>query len=654
MAKPCNGLHSPPTKEEAIVRSNKVSNSANFSLARLKQSSVDHSKYGGNWDWAFALLLAAVTLLAYQPAWNGKPIMDDVRHLTTPESRPLAGLGQLWIHPNTTQQYHPLVDTLFWVEDKLWGQSMLGHHIVNILLHVIAALLLWKILDQLGMRGAKLASAIFALHPVQVESVAFLVELKNTLSGVLFFLCVLAYLRFDRKRNWQAYTLVLLLFVPGLLAKTVVALLPLTMLLVLWWQNGRVRWRRDVIPLIPFVILGAAAGACTGWMEREFSGAKGEGFAFSAVERGLIAGRAFMFYLGKLFWPTDLMLIYPRWEISAAVWWQYLFPAAACALLISAWMLRRRLPGLLLGLLFFTMMMIPIIGFFNVRLFRFQFVADHFQYLGMIGVVAPVAAGAVTLVERWKDWRRTAGYAACLGLLFVLAALTWRQSEMFRDSETCYRTVIERNPNAWAAQINYGEILLRDGRLDEAIFHFEKVLQLNPQDSGALKGAHLNYGSALLAKGLVDEAILQFGRALEIQPDYRVENSLGSAFHRKGQSPEAIAHYEKALEIEPSAVAAQNNLAWILATCSDGSLRDGGRALKLARRATELSGGTDPLILHTLAAAYAETGQFSEAVKTARRALQFATDHRRNDLVGQLRIEIGLYESGFPYRENGD
>src|ERR1700682_2884050 len=338
-----------PTKRDLALSSN------NGIAARVR--------FSLNRNYFFSLILVVVTLLAYQPAWNGKPIMDDARHLIAPEQRSLEGFGALWTKPNTTQQYHPLVDTLFWIEDKFWGNSMLGYHVVNILLHVASALLLLRILQRLEVSGAWLAAAIFALHPVQVESVAFLVELKNTLSALFFFSAMLVYLRFDENRDRKFYLLFSLLFVVGLFAKTVLALLPAAILIALWWKRGRLEWKRDVLPLIPFAVLGIAAGIATGWMEREFSQAKGEGFEFPMLERFLIAGRAFWFYLGKIFWPSNLMLMYPRWNISPTVWWQYLFPILAVAFFAFGWVLRRRWRWLFAGLLFFTAMALPFLGF---------------------------------------------------------------------------------------------------------------------------------------------------------------------------------------------------------------------------------------------------------------------------------------------------
>jgi len=609
-----------------------------------------------NRDYFFGLILIAITLLAYQPAWNGKPIMDDAGHLTTSENRPLSGLGRLWIDPRTDQQYHPLVDTLFWVEDKLWGGSMLGYHIVNILLHGVSALLLWKILQQLQVPGALLAAAIFALHPVQVESVAFLVELKNTLSGVFLFAAALVYLRFDKNRDRKSYALVLVLFFAGLFAKTIVAMLPAAILIALWWKRGRLEWKRDVMPLLPFVVLGIAAGACTGWMEREFSGAKGVGFEFSMIERFLIAGRAFWFYLGKIFWPSNLMLIYSRWNIDSTAWWQYVFPSAALVFVAAAWALRRRWPWLLAGLLFFTVMVLPILGFHSMRIFRFQFVSDHFQYLPVIGIITPVSAGAAMFLNRLRGRQRTIGYGFCLALLATLTFLTWQHSRMFRDSETCYRTVLEKNPDAWPAQYNLAIALLKKGSVDEATAYFEKVLQTRPKawkladskDSGSLKASHLQLGFIKFKKGLLDEATFHFEEVLKMGDSYKAHNSLGSVLHRQGRFREAVLHFEEALKLAPDSPATENNLAWVLATAPDPSLRNGAKAVELAQLSLRVSDGKDPLFLHTLAAAYAETGQFPRALEVAERALSLSSDP---GLLYELRVEIGLYELSLPYHQ---
>jgi Flp pilus assembly protein TadD len=617
----------------------------------IQRSEAANSRFP--WNWFFGAALLAVTFCAYEPAWNGKPILDDIVHLTnTLELRSLSGLAHLWIEPQTTRQYHPLLDTVFWTEDKLWGDSMLGYHLVNILIHGFSALLLWKILRQLRIPGAWLACAIFALHPIQAESVAWLAELKNTLSGILFFSSVLVYLRFDQDRSARSYILVLLLFSLGLMVKAVVAILPAAVLIALWWKRQKLEWKRDVVPLIPFLVLGIAAGIFTAWMEREFAGAKGEAFEFSLIERLLIAGRAFWFYIGKVFWPANLVLIYPRWNVDASVWWQYLFPVAALGLYVFAWVFRRQWPWLPAGTLFFGVAIFPMLGFFNVNFFRLSFVADHFQYIPSIGIIIPVSAGLATLLTRWHGWHRTAVFAFCFALLAALTVLTWNQSHMYRDPETCYRTVIEKNPQSWEARIEIGRALFDKGLLDQASTHFQKALEINPNDSSPKKRAYTSLGNVLLKKGRVDEAISDFEKALESDPNYAAAHtSLGSAFHRNGRVKDAIVHYQKSLALLPRAASAHNNLAWMLATCSDPSLRNGPQALALAQRANSLSNGSNPVFLRSLAAAYAENGQFPEAVETAERALQFNSQTTRRDLTQAIQNELKLYQAASPYHE---
>src|SRR6266404_4709988 len=332
-------------------------------------------------NYIFAIALVLTTLLAYRPVWHGTPLMDDGAYLiTTPELRSVSGLVRIWAEPQTApqehlRQYHPLVNTVFWIGNKLWGDAMLGYHLVNIFLHSVSALLLWKILRRLDVAGAWLAAALFALHPVQVDSVAWLAELKNTLSGVFFFGCILAYLRFDRTRTRGAYALALLLFCLGLLAKAIVAMAVVALPILFWWKRGRFQWKRDFRPLIPFVFLAIVSGFATAWMERKFAGAEGKAFAFSFVDRLLIAGRSFWFYLTKALWPSDLLFVYPRWEVNSQTWWQYLFPIAAVCLFVLAWILRKRWSWLFAGLLVFGAILFPMLGFFNIVFFRLSFVS---------------------------------------------------------------------------------------------------------------------------------------------------------------------------------------------------------------------------------------------------------------------------------------
>jgi protein O-mannosyl-transferase len=267
----------------------------------------------------------------------------------------------------------------------------------------------------------------------------------------------------------------------GLMSKTVIATLPGALLVIFWWKRGKLSWRRDVLPLIPFFLVGTAAGLFTAWLER----AEGSEFNYSIIERVLIAGRVIWFYLGKLFWPLDLIFIYPRWQVSQTVWWQYLFPAAVLLLLAVLVWLSRWWRAPMAGLLFFIGTLFPVLGFLNVYPFRYSLVADHFQYLASLGIVALVAAGIALLLELRQPWCRPTGYVLRVALLASLIVLTWRQSARYTDVETLWRTTIERNPNCWMAHNNLGIVLVQKGQVDEAIVHFRKTLEIKPDCADA-------------------------------------------------------------------------------------------------------------------------------------------------------------------------
>src|ERR1700736_689227 len=610
-------------------------------------------------NYIFAIVLVLTTLSAYRPVWHGTPLMDDRAYLITkPELRSVSGLVRIWAEPQTApqehlRQYHPLVNTVFWLGNKFWGDTMLGYHLLNIVLHSISALMLWKILRQLEIAGAWLAAAAFALHPVQVDSVAWLAEVKNTLSAVFFFSCVLAYLRFDQTRNRGAYALALFLFCVGLLAKAIVAMAAVVLPILFWWKRGRLEWKRDFRPLIPFALAGIISGLATAWMERKFAGAEGEAFAFSFVERLLIAGRAFWFYLTKSFWPSDLLFVYPRWEVNSQTWWQWLFPIAAVCLFVTAWVLRKRWSWLFAGLLVFGAILLPMLGFFNVVFFRLSLVSDHFQYLAILGVIVPVSAGGAILLKRLDGAYQAAGYALVFALLGTLAVLTSRHSVMYRDDRTCWRMLLEKNPDHWMSQVNRASALLQKGDLNEAMVCWQRALQKSPQNLEIRREISRNIGDVFSRKGQLDEAITQFEKCVSMSPDFaEAHHDLANALRRKGRYGDAVAHYESALKNDPRSILTMNNLGWILATCADPSVRNGARAVEVAARADLLSGGEDPLILHTLAAAYAENGQFSQAVETAERALQLAEQQRTGILVRALPREISLYRADLPFHES--
>lgn len=567
----------------------------------------------------FGLILIVATTLAYQPAWRGKLIWDDDLYLKSAHSSSLVGI---WAQPKTTQQYHPLVGTFFWIENKLWDDSMLGHHLLNILLHVCSALLLFKILEQLAVPGAWLTAAIFALHPVQVESVAWLVELKNTLSGFLFFSALLIYLRFDQTRNKLSYFLVLLLFLLGLSAKTIIAVFPIAIFIVIWWKRGRIDWKRDLLPLVPFIVIADVAGAITGWMEQNFSAGPGETFNFSIIERFLIAGRLFWFYLGKLFWPENLMMIYPAWSVSATVWWQYLFLIAALALFAGLWLARPKSRAPFAGVLWFLLILFPMLGFFNQSFYMSGlgpshhaaiFRADHFQYLASIGITAVLFGWVAAFLNRASRTWRIIGYASCVALLITVATLTWRQSRLYRDSETMFRDVVAKNPGSPTAHNNLGSALTDRGETDEAIVQFRKALEIKPD----YQLASYNLGAALVQQGNVDEAIPHLRAVLRANPNHpRAYYTLANALSKQGDLNEAIAYYGRALRLTPDFPEAHTNLANLMLERGNNS-----GAIEHYREALRLQ-PNNPQAHYNLAVGLVRNSEADAAIAELRTALQ--------------------------------
>jgi tetratricopeptide (TPR) repeat protein len=505
-----------------------------------------------------ALMLAV--LLAYQPAWHGGLLWDDNAHITSTALQSPQGLWRIWFDLGATQQYYPVVHSAFWLLHCIWGNETLGYHIVNILLHALSAFLFALILRYLSVPGAWLAAVIFALHPVQVESVAWITELKNTLSGSLYLSAALVYLHFDSNRRRRLYALALTLFAFALFSKTVTATLPAALLVLFWWLRGHINLRRDVLPLTPFFALGAAGGLLSAWVERSLIGAQGAEFSFSFLERILIAGRVIWFYLAKLFWPANLTFIYPRWQISQSSPLLYLFPLGAAALLAALWLLRNRSRAPLAAFLMFGGALFPVLGFFNVFPFRYSFVADHFQYLASLPVIALAAAALSRLAEHWHFPTKPAAAVLILALGVPLAFLTWNQSRQYADAEALYRTTIDRNPSCWMAYSNLGMLKL-DSSLNEAVALFKEALRLKPD----LAETHTNLGDALQRMGRLKEAVAEYREAVQLRPDLaEAHNDLGNVLPKLGQLKEGEVECREALRIDPDYPEAHYNLGIIL------------------------------------------------------------------------------------------
>jgi len=518
-------------------------------------------------NWLLALILAATTFVAYQPAWNGKPIWDDEIHITAPELRSLHGLARIWTDPSAAPQYYPLLHTIFWAEHKLWDGAVLPYHFVTIFCHALLALLIWRILRTLNVPGAWLAAALFALHPVHVESVAWLSEIKNTLSGVFAAGAMLLYFQYDKDRHRALYFGALAFFALGLMTKTAIVALPAVLLIVFWWKRGSLSPRRDVLPLAPFFALGIIAAVMTVWVEQKFCAEHGETFNFSLLDRCLVAGRLFWFYLANIFWPSNLSLIYSRWTVDSSAWWQYLFPVSAVALLIVCWLLRARWRAPLAALLCFAAFLFPVLGFFNLSFFMTApeqsphsaiFRADHFQYLADIPVVAFVCAVGVELWRRSSAIVRPIFSVTAAVVLGLLALRTNAESRNYRDNETAFRSVLTKNPASATAHNNLANALRRRGAFDEAASHYRRALELESD----YKFGQYNLGAALVQKGDAASAIPLLRAALRSDPnDAKAHYSLGTALSQIGQPDEAIASFERAIQIDPALVDAHTNLA---------------------------------------------------------------------------------------------
>jgi protein O-mannosyl-transferase len=513
--------------------------------------------------WLLGVFLVLAVIFSYQPAWNAGFIWDDddyVTHnplLTAPD-----GLKRIWFSTDSPSQYFPLVYTTFRLEYSLWGLNAAGYHWVNILLHAINALLVWRLLRVLAIPGAWLGAALFALHPVQVESVAWITELKNVQSLFFFVLSLLAWVEFvERRRGWGAYGLALLFYALSLFSKTTACTLPAALVLVLWLRQKPID-RARVFQIVPFVLMGIAMGLVSMWWERNHQGTEGELYAMSLLERVLVASRAIWFYLGKLLWPANLIFNYPLWKINPADVLAYVWLLAGGGLIAAILAVRRLVGrGLEVATVFYVAMLSPLLGFIMLYTFRYTFVADHYQYVAVIGPLALIAAGLTRFFGVFENQRRWLQPLVCGALVLTLGVLTWRQSRMYHDLETLWQTTIERNPDSYMGHNNLGAIYLAKGQVDAAIARFERALEILPGHGNA----HGNLGNALLQKGRVDEAIGQFQKAVEAEPRVaKAHSDLALGLLQKGRVDETIVHARKALELQPRFAEAHNHLGWAL------------------------------------------------------------------------------------------
>jgi tetratricopeptide (TPR) repeat protein len=564
-------------------------------------------------------------------------------------------LKEIW----TTSAAHicPLTLTTFWTEHALWGLNPLPYHLVNVLLHGLSAVMLWRVLRSFRVRGAWLGAALWALHPVAVESVAWIAEMKNTESGLFFLLSILFFVRWLRTKhlgepNGGAWSYALSLFFAALAmtAKSSTVILPVVLCLCAWWMEGRWLWRNlaRTVPLFPMAI---AASALTHGLQL----AKGSDpqWARTWPERLAAAGDAVWFYLGKLLWPHPLIAFYPRWQTDAGQWVSYL-PLLAVIVVLAIFWLRSRSGGAGSRACFFAFAcfvagLLPILGLIDNYIFRF----DHFQYLASIGPLALAGTALVRLSDFIMPKKPWLQLALCAGLLLIVGMASWQRARVFKTEDALWTDTLAKDPDSWAAHNNLGIVFILKGRLDDAMVHYQRALQINPNYPEALtnlavalfrKGrvddavaqyqkalainpnyvlAHNNLGLALVQRGQVDEAIAHYQKALEINPDFaQVRNNLGVALFQKGQVADAVTQYQKALEISPYDPDAHNNLGNAL--FRKGQVAD---AVAQYQKAMEIS-PYDPETHYNLAKAFVQNGQLDSAITQFQEVLQLKPDFR--------------------------
>ncbi len=504
-------------------------------------------------DWKFWLKVLGILgagLWIYAPVFHGDWLMDDDLYITNNHllADP-ARLEKAWFQPGSFIEYYPIEQTVQWIQWQLWKNDTLGYHLTNLGLHLLSALLIWRLLTKFNLRRAWLGGLIFAIHPALVESVAWIVELKNTLSLPPFLLAMCFYIDYERYHRKRDYLLALMSFLVAMLCKVSMASFPAVILLYVWWERGRIEWK-DIKASLPFLFMSFVLVGLTlrsGMLFSETNRMMGlvpiDGF----LSRVALIGESFSFYLATSLWPFGLLPLYPRWPVDSPSLLQLLpWPVGALAVL---WFWRKRRTWgrhALLGFGFFFLTVAPFTGFILISYMRFTWVMDHFVYLPIIGLIGLVVAGLDLLEKRFSS-PLPFQVRAVLGL--VLIGLAWnshRYAEKFVDQETLWNYTIQRNPNAWPAYSNLGSILLEKDQLPQARQLFEQALQLNPD----YIEAHYNLGLTLLRLGQVPEAIDQMKQAAKLAPNNtEILFMLGRTLQRNGRIAEAIEQYQSSLPL---------------------------------------------------------------------------------------------------------
>jgi len=577
-----------------------------------------------------ACLIAAV-VICYSPAMSAGFVWDDDLLVTeNPLVHGADSMPYVWASSAATD-YTPLTTTAFWLQWRLWGDNAAGYHLVNILLQALSALLLWRVLSRLAVPGAWLGALLFAIHPVNVSSVAWIAELKNALSLPFYLTAIASFLRFLERRGEGDYVLALLAAACALLAKGSTVILPVILLLCLWWRQRRVAWK-DLFLLIPFAVLsGVAALVTIHFQSRVIDPTVAPVPLEVRIAR---AGDAIWFYLAKDLWPAHLCAVYPKWPLTGSL--VPLSLAGALALLL--WLAPGRIGrGPLFAWACFVTALLPVLGIANMTYLDQAYVADWWQQLALPAIAALVAAAAATL---WQRYRSTANRGAiasvCVAIVLSLGAQTWSEAGSYDSMEThCLRTLAV-NPNAWIAHNNLGGVYSAEGRLNDAAAEFQAALRLKPADSSA----HLNLGVIHARQGHYDDAIAEYRASLRLQPDSdKAWFDLGNALRVTQHSGEAIDAYSHAID---------ENARWTAPRYQLGCLyMDMGRAPDAGRQAQVIV-GLDPGGIsghYLLARAAAAIGRFDVATTEASSALDIAQASGQAEVIRRMQAVLGACQA---------
>ena len=559
----------------------------------------------------------------------------------------LSWRGFVWAFTHVhSQNWHPLTSISHMIDCQLFGLNAGAHHLVNVGLHTLVALLLFTFLREStnALWASAISAALFAIHPLRVESVAWISERKDVLSGLFFILTLLAYLKYVRRQTWQRMAVVALCFAFGLMSKPMLVTTPIVLLLLDYWPFARFEkqglWKL-ILEKVPLVLLSVGSCAATLIAQQVAIGSTESLPLASRIDNALVT---YVNYLRQMFWPVDLVpfYIHPEWRLST---WEIIGAIILLTGITAAvFLLRRKLPFLLVGWFWYIVMLLPVIGIIQVGL---QARADRYTYLPQIGVIVAVVWAIRDLTSLWRA-RTVALVPASLVVVGTLSFVSYRQATHWHDTESLWGYTLDRSPENDVALTGLAMVEVVRGQTDDAITHFRHALALRDGNGSA----HYGLALALSKQGKTEEAINHWQKSLEIQPDnIDARDYLGAALAEIGRTPEAIRQWQQALAFDPENGNAANNLAWVLATSPDPTLRSGAQAVAYAKRATDLPGGDNPLVYRTLAAAYAENGQFAQAIAAAEHARQLAQTASNLKLVGELDQCLELFRQQKALRE---